>query len=1013
MAGKKKAQYEDALQSISDFIFKHSGKREKLRPGKISGASGADALARQLAEIASKPAVHVSESLMRSINDTLGSPTLLQFHLDKLDAEKHKGSEPNSSRFRVRNQEVGSLIANPVKYVQGVYDNAAAERKWAAKVGFAGYVDGAVALLWAKKSMGASLSDSLRMFAAANYDLQPIHKEEAHKLASETAAYEMYKNKDRAKEAAEDLYKALNSSSLTRASKASIDVGVMGREFQQTLSAGEKDFLKKVAGKTSLSDDETKLLKSLKDREKSFGTRGDKYSERYKALESYLGKIENPTGGRKYSPAEVQALLDRYIDSRDLSKIGLSPGEYAEIGKAGDLTPTSFRRLLTKNYEAKMARLDPVKDKEEIEKLSKSISAVGLWQRAYGTPSGDDYKDIIGKFKTELARKDLPLGRRKIIEQELKKAESDFREFSDRRASALAAFSTVTDIPKIGQMRKDLAKVVHYEYEYWQGKFDEYANLAKSGPLTPEQKKDMERARTKIGILSTEKSQLSTLPWAGARITVGQVSNMMRTYQTIFGGGLGGQLANGMFWVEDAGNALAPGTMGNIEIFGKDFTTIIKGVPVARKDIHPGYANMVSFYYMSPSSWLKTIWNGEWFAHAANLRQEAARKILYSYKDDLTGILGMSGDDFDEALKGNYLNLMDKIKATNHPILKKFAGKVDSLSQTTALLGKAANLFYKNLAEPYSKLWGGINNKIMGAVGNFLKGNIQNELWLKAVDQFAAGAIGIKQLIRKGVDAILIAAGFVASGGAASLVLGFVSYIITEGIYKLGKPILEVLASAFSAFMILFLGVLLIIIGLIFGPDITDRTDPYRAYYPGLAIACVEYNPHAGMYPEPPEEGGSGFPPSDSTCPFTFTPAICTQGSGGNSSDYHQSTKAIDIGTGGVPVNQDVWYAPSDGRISKFQAVNICQGTGMNYGGWLEFKDNSGTTYTLLHVRALAPVGPVKKGTAIALTQRDLVADGWCWTGPHYHLHVASGGGYVDAEDWYRNKLKCSFSVCP
>lgn len=113
MAGKKQDKYESALQSISDFIFKNSGKRPKLKPLRPSGSiEGTDALATQLAELATKPGVFISDALMRSINDTIGSQAWMQFYVDKLDSQKHTGADPDEGRFRVRGQETTSQVGS-------------------------------------------------------------------------------------------------------------------------------------------------------------------------------------------------------------------------------------------------------------------------------------------------------------------------------------------------------------------------------------------------------------------------------------------------------------------------------------------------------------------------------------------------------------------------------------------------------------------------------------------------------------------------------------------------------------------------------------------------------------------------------------------------------------------------------------------------------------------------------------------------------------------------------------
>jgi len=65
-----------------------------------------------------------------------------------------------------------------------------------------------------------------------------------------------------------------------------------------------------------------------------------------------------------------------------------------------------------------------------------------------------------------------------------------------------------------------------------------------------------------------------------------------------------------------------------------------------------------------------------------------------------------------------------------------------------------------------------------------------------------------------------------------------------------------------------------------------------------------------------------------------------------------------------------------------------------------------------MHVRLVAPEGgKISKGTAVAVSMHDLIP-GYCWTGPHFHTEVKVNGAHVQAEDWYKNKLKCPISAC-
>jgi hypothetical protein len=239
----------------------------------------------------------------------------------------------------------------------------------------------------------------------------------------------------------------------------------------------------------------------------------------------------------------------------------------------------------------------------------------------------------------------------------------------------------------------------------------------------------------------------------------------------------------------------------------------------------------------------------------------------------------------------------------------------------------------------------------------------------------------------------------------------FAVWITTELAMKVGMTIAKPLVRFI---LVALIGILFLIpmFGVIFGIFGTDSlTSAYRHVPPAEALQCIDRNPHSGLYPEPPIDiPGTEYPPIDSQCPLNYSPLICTQGTHGNVSTYHQKTKAIDVRSWNVPEGDDAWYAPTDGSILSYSPSNICA-DGKDYGGTMKFVDSGGNVYVLLHIRALKSGGKVSKGTALAITRRDLDTSD-CWTGPHHHLEVVSNGSYQDAYDWYVNKLKCSISAC-
>ncbi|KKR05630.1 MAG: hypothetical protein UT34_C0002G0137 [candidate division WS6 bacterium GW2011_GWF2_39_15] len=1031
MAGKRKAEYEDALQSIYDFIFKNNKNKGRLRPGRISGAAASDKLAAALAEIASKPGFYASDVVMNSIGQSIGSPEWIRLWTDKLNVEKFQGADDSAGRLRVKNIETAKLITNPRKYVAGAYASAKAEREWARKVGFAGYIDGAVALLWAKKN-GMSWGDAAKLSAAASFELQPIHREEASRMFAETAAYETFKgDKNKAYDAAKDLYKAIGSSALTRGGKVTAQVQtIYGGSKQQYL----QDFLSKLKPEEQAllqkgqsgqkfedmrdSDKYRGLVTNLKKYESAY----DRINQRYNELAGHLSKVRDTSGQRLYSDNDIKDLLNSYSDSKDLSKLGELGVSSKDVGKylgnVHELNPTIYRRLINRNLHAKMMLQDPDKDMDEIKKIQQGMSVVGLWQRTHG--EGLDYSVLHGQIANELKSASLS-NTRKTQLQNLQKQVESFQQEHAKMLGPSKMFGYMgmgKQIPNTAGMKKSMDNYLKAEYNLWDFKLkDLQTKISQGATLTDAERKDYSEARKMISLLDVERSQLKSLPWAGNRIVVGQLAGMFRAYQGLMKGELGNQLVNGMFWATDGGNPLAPGEIGGIRLAlrkgkGEYDTQDFGGVVVSRDNIHQAYSRMAAMYYLSPGSLMKTFfWNGEGLAFLSSINQERAAGMLNLRKDKIAEVLGLSQEDLSKKMGSNFLSIIDALRKSKDSRAKGLLKGAGFASDVSTFTGSWARFYNMNVSGVYNRMNGRIKEKIMGGIGKLLAGKIKSEIWNDAVSKFVAGAIGIKQMIRAGIEALLQAAN-VSTGGTMTLVIGFLANVATEALYSVSKPLMELAAGLVSA--IVFFALILLFFGFVFltqGFGIINS--PYRSIIPSTCAACADYNPDSGLYEGIPSEDGTGFPSSNSSCPFTFEPAICTQGDGGNSSSYHQSHHAIDIGTNSVNANKDIWHAPADGKVTLYRASNICASTGKDYGGWLEFADNAGNVYTILHVRALVGVGPVKKGTALAVTRRDLTNDGSCWTGPHFHLHVSAKGSYVNSEDWYRNKLKCSFSPCP
>lgn len=129
---------------------------------------------------------------------------------------------------------------------------------------------------------------------------------------------------------------------------------------------------------------------------------------------------------------------------------------------------------------------------------------------------------------------------------------------------------------------------------------------------------------------------------------------------------------------------------------------------------------------------------------------------------------------------------------------------------------------------------------------------------------------------------------------------------------------------------------------------------------------------------------------------------VCTQGSSGGVSTYHQNHRSVDFGlSAGTPI-----YAPHDLVVESSQAQSACK-DGTNYGGTMFLREinedgSYGFRWTIYHVHPAVSSGQrVNQGELIGTVDGHATADvsNQCWTGPHAHIDVQDAdGNYMDAE---------------
>ncbi len=410
----------------------------------------------------------------------------------------------------------------------------------------------------------------------------------------------------------------------------------------------------------------------------------------------------------------------------------------------------------------------------------------------------------------------------------------------------------------------------------------------------------------------------------------------------------------------------------------------------------------------------------EWW-RADIISGKAVSAILWGNASALEGALSVEGL-FPNA---PHVRKLKEIVDTWHPvnIIKGLTWNGRTWVRMGGYLGKGGSSAGK-AAETAFKLIGSLTpqqlftsqwKKASSAVGiGRLTGKIKAKTKEKLA-QFASGILGVaakdllglsvkeilKQVLTKIISQVIskIFSQVVANAvlpGIGIFVGAIVDFAINIAI-KLSKPLIEL-------GMLLLFGAVALVLMILFGRG-GGQVDRLHRHL---------NNPINATYVEEVVEPGDWA--DDSTAPTGLNAACitggsiaCTQGPCGSFS-HSGGHRPVDLTWGGMARNPEI-VAPSDVRITTARSSLSC-GDGTNLGGMLEFEDEAGYRWRMLHVRPVAVVGSIiPAGQPIAEVQfKPEVQSGECWTGPHAHIEIKNPSGqYVDAEE-FLNSIGCSFS---
>jgi hypothetical protein len=309
------------------------------------------------------------------------------------------------------------------------------------------------------------------------------------------------------------------------------------------------------------------------------------------------------------------------------------------------------------------------------------------------------------------------------------------------------------------------------------------------------------------------------------------------------------------------------GLSGNRRVEGKvKFLDVKEG---SNKFEQAYYDSMAPLYYLSPVTLVKSLGNGEVFAYRANLIEKA-------FKKEMGDVLSKSIASFDmkefmgEVLSGNgeaYLaTLKDSIAPELLKKMEKFIGQQErwnKLAYNFSAISRARDDITKRLNEMIEKRLGGEINEVIGK--RLLEVGFIQQFGKTAVETWMEKG-GLRPLVRGLVNAALQAIGFSIAGPLGQAVASVVSWIATEVIMKIAKPVIKVSVK----FVVFFVGGCFTLVLVTFGSFFLMVFGKFSHVAPNEIVMCEAYA-DLNLTPIDPTEfpdfpPGSGGEPIDFQC---------------------------------------------------------------------------------------------------------------------------------------------------
>ena len=1056
-----------AVASLFDFIFANNKQQGKLRPTEATGFSTTDAVAGAMAQVVSAPAVLAGEQAMNLADDTLFDQQKLvefKFDQDPRRAARYGKFDPNESRFRIRLRDLPSVVKDPNKFVSGIYQKTAAQRKWSAyaKPWAAEKVDYVNSMGYAYKN-GANASEAEKFGLSANIVVDEATHRANRELLAENAVIE-----SQIEQAKIDVQRRIDSGQLP----ADADYAQEVRMYlsNETNVAIRDKYVNDIVGSLNRS----KLLQGA-DFLENINRNEEAINVRKRELVAQLQQSGN------YSEASARSVVDNF---------------FRELDKNFDVGATRYRMNYVRNANLKSVIAS---DQAVADRYHKLANAALIWQRnradedfvfnidSDGSKSdkkGSGVNTTLRQINREIAQLRRDGGDAAYIArlEEIKGSMQKSLATGRGRSRSVITLGGGGRGPNRNERVAQLQSQLDYDIARLDYKHNQELNSANPNQFDIQkwfrQKNELENIRNGITPDSLGRTG------SRARVALQQYESVRGLYTAATTPIEGWQLASGLWFAKSISeNPLAPGEIGGYTRSYKTFTrgegeknalgidswgdngrleynddgsvkqdhagNHYRGYILRRRDLQTSplaqsYSKLSALRYLAPTALAKSLlWNGEVFGYLADsrsldLENHLARgdATLAAYLLNLHGNNpGLLNDyELGSIIDGDEVNwgllhknphklaalLKDESEAGRldgaiGSYAKRFYRKYDSILRNASI-----SRWYTNINSRYSAYFNRFRGAVMKYTGiggaldvarekyvmkflqRYFKGD---DAYQAMVAGFAGGKVGLRGMTRQFIITALKASPI----GRITILLNFVADGLADRLVQATQPFIQLAVTALVGFILLFcFGTLVILDNTVFRWS-RPRTVEYAYQVPGEAVMCIgSGDVDLGEPGQPPT--GTGSVPPGSICPINQG-AVCTQGPNGRWSHAALPSHAIDVG-----LNAGQWRAPSSGTITSSQASVPCVIGGTNYGvslgGIVVFEDTNGNRYRMLHVTPMRGTGTVTKGTPIA--QIDLsVPRSPCWSGPHYHLEVLTAGGHVNTLDWYNNKLSCAVGFCP